>query len=619
MQALSGGTAEAIASGLTGLVIFGTLFISTEFLPTGLHKWVFMAETIIIAGACLKVVWELRLRYVDLLVLSAERGQLSASNVGLRDIKKGVVKALAETGSEADKRSCLELLAQIDLPGAGEVLAPLLIKLTPDLQCQSLEVMLMAGANPLYVKQVRYLLEQPSGTIEPEVFALALRYVWLAEPDSDLTLLEPYLHPQQNSLIRATAAALLLRQGTPMQKAAATKTMRRMLTHKQEQERMNGVKALREAIYLQALRIHIPNLLQDASLRVRCAVLEMIAATHLEEYYSALLAALFYKSTRATAMHALIRLENEALKMLLELATDNYKPEVVRMYAWRTIAQIGTLEAREVLWLQLEQSWGNTRDHIIRSLLKINFQPGNNNSVDRFFENRVETLIEQELRCLGEIYAAYLDLQIVDSLAITQVNDKLLMVSELLQRSFLELEMNIKERLLLLLKLLYPPEKMQAAAFNLRSPSVTNLARGLEILDHTVYLSCKPLLLTVLDQQSEQDKLQHLIESKLVAYQKMSISDRLQSLLMQRKLLSDWCLACCFHFAQEAHIPLKSDEILTTLSHPTGFVREAAISYLNVVSHRVFREILPRLQKDPHPLVASQIKDLMQKYSRSQE
>lgn len=613
MQSLSGGTAEAIATGLTGLVIFVTLFLAGQFVAKPLQKWVLIVETVVVAATCLKVVWELRLRYVDLLVLSAERGELSAANVGLRVFKQGVVKALGEKGSAADKRSCLELLAQIDLPGAGEVLAPLLFKLPPDLQCQSLEVMLMGGANALYVPQVRQLLEQPPGTVDPEVFALALRYVWLAEPDPNLSLLEQYLHPRQNSLIRATAAALLLRQGTPMQKVAATKTMRRMLTHKQERERMNGVRALREAVYLQALRIHIPNLLQDASLRVRCAVLEMIAATHLEEYYSALLAALYYKSTRTTAMRALVRLENEAIKMLLELATDIYKPEVVRMYAWRTIAQIGTLEAMETLWRNLETSWGTNRDHILRSLLKIQQQPGNASLVDRFYESRVEALIQEELRFLGEIYSAYIDFQTSDALNRGQSNERLVIVSGLLQRSLLELELDVKERLLLLLKLLYPAEKMQAAAFNLRSQSVVNLARGLEILDHTVNLSCKSLLLNILDRRSQQEKLQHLEEAGFVKYENMLVSDRLRTLLMEPKILSDWCLACCFHFAQVARIRLTTEEILATLSHPTGFVREAAISYLSVVSHRVFREMLPHLRKDPHPLVAAQVQELMQK------
>ncbi|MFN6516640.1 MAG: MFS transporter [Nostoc sp. CreGUA01] len=613
MQTLSGGTAEAIATGLTGVVIFATLLFSGQYVPEPLQKWVLVAETMLIAGTCLKVVCQLRSRYVDLLVLSVARGQLSATNVGLKFFKQGVVKALAEKGNEADKRSCIELLAQIDSQGAAEVLAPLLVKLTPDLQCQSLEVMLMGGTNSAYVPAIRPLLEQPQET-NPEVFALALRYIWLAEPNPNLSLLEEYLNSRHNSLIRATAAALVLRQGTPMQKVAATKTMRRMLTHKQERERINGVKALREAVYLQALRIHIPNLLQDESLRVRCAVLEMISATHLEEYYSALIAALYYKSTRSTAMLALMRLENEALEMLLQLATNIYKPEVVRMYAWRTIASIGTQEAMEALWENLETCWGTTRDHILHSLLKIHKQPGITGVGDRFYESRVEKLIEQELRFLGEIYAAYIDFQTLDKQEDYQSNERILIVSELLQRSLQELELDVKERLLLLLRLLYSPEKMQAAAFNLRSLSVVNLARGLEILEHTVTLSCKSLLLNILDRRTEAEKLQHLVEAKIVEYENMLVSDRLHRLLLLGNLLSDWCLACCFHFAQVARIRLTSSEILASLRHPTGFVREAAIAYLNMVSQRILFQILPQLQNDPHPLVAAQVKELLEKY-----
>ncbi|MDZ8054974.1 MAG: MFS transporter [Aulosira sp. ZfuVER01] len=609
-QILSGGTADAIATGFAGVVIFVTLLICGRFVPEALQKWVFIAETVVVAGICLKVVLMLRSRYVDLLVLSADRGELSAANVGLRVFQQGVVKALAEKGSLADKRSCIELLAQIDLQGAGEILAPLLVKLPPDLQCQSLEVMLMAEANPTYLPYVRPLLEQLQGTVTPEVFALALRYVWLAEPHPNLSLLEEYLHPRQHSLIRATAAALLLRQGTPIQKVAATKAMRRMLTHKNERERVNGVKALREAVYLQALRIHIPNLLQDESLRVRCAVLEMIAATRLEEYYSALLAALYYKSTRSTAMRALVQLENEALEMLLRLATNIYKPEIVRMYAWRTIGQIGTLEAVDCLWQNLEQSWGSNRYHILRSLLKIHKQPEIRSLEDQFYEGRVETLIKQELKFLGEIYAAHIDFTLQQHLE----NQQSKVVFELLLRALLELEIDVKERLILLLKLIYSPEKMQAAAFNLRSDSGANLARGLEILDHTVNLSCKALLLNILDRRSHEEKLYLLKAAGLGEYQQLSVSERLRRLLMLSNFLSDWCLACCFHFAQVSHIRLTTPEIMISLRHPTGFVREAAIAYLSVVSRRVILELLPQLQKDKHPLVAAQVKKLMAKY-----
>ncbi|MBD2445839.1 MFS transporter [Nostoc sp. FACHB-152] len=618
MQALSGGTAEAIATGGTGIIILGTLFVCRRILPPGLQEWVFVFETVLAAAICLAVIFVLRSRYVELLVLSAERGELSASNVGLRAFKQGVVKALTEKGNATDKHSCIELLAQIDLQGAAQVLAPLLFKLSPQLQRQSLEVMFMGGANPAYIPEVRLLIQQPQEKIDPEVLALALRYVWLAEENPNLSQLEEYLQARHHSLIRATAAALILRQGTPMQKVAATKTMQRMLTHKQERERINGVKALRETVYLQALRIHIPNLLQDESLRVRCAVLEMIAATRLEDYYSALIAALYYKSTRSTAMRSLIKLENEAIDMLLQLATNTYKPEVVRMYAWRTIAQIPTLEAIEALWLHLEKSWGATRYQILRSLLKVQTQPEADNRVDRFQQTRVEGLIEQELKFLGEIYAAYLDLQTPQTLNNHPLPERAVVVCDLLQRSLLELEMDGRERLLLLLKLLYSPEKMQAAAFNLRSPSGVNIARGLEILEHTITLSIKPLLLNILDKRSHQEKLHYLVEAGLVEYQPLPIRERLKKMLSLENFLSDWCLACCFHLAQASHIRLTSHEILVALRHPTGFVREAAIAYLSAVSQRVLREILPKLQKDSHPLVATQVKELMEKFRRKQ-
>ncbi|MBD2202933.1 MFS transporter [Calothrix sp. FACHB-1219] len=610
-QILSGGTAEAIATGLAGVVIFVTLIFCDRYVPEDLRKWVFIVETVIVAAICLRVVMLLRSRYVDLLVFSADRGELSAANVGLRVFQQGVVKALGEKGSLADKRSCIELLAQIDLHGAVEVLAPLLVKLPPDLQCQSLEVMLMAEAQPIYLPYVRPLLEQSEDNVTPEVFALALRYVWLAEPHPNLSLLEEYLHPRQHSLIRATAAALLLRQGTPMQKVAATKAMRRMLTHKNERERVNGVKALREAVYLQALRVHIPNLLQDESLRVRCAVLDMIAATKLEEYYAALLGALYYKSTRNTAMRALVQLENEAIEMLLDLATNIYKPELVRVYAWRTIAQIGTSEAVDCLWQNLEQSWGSSRIHILRSLLKIHKQPEIKSLEDKFYESRVENLIKEELKFLGSIYAAYIDFTLLQTINNQQAKE----VFDLLQRALLELEMDVKERLLLLLKLLYSPDKMQAAAFNIRSDSNINLARGLEILDHTVNLSCKSLLLNILDRRSYEEKLYLLTASGLVEYQQLSISDRLRQLLMISNFLSDWCLACCFHFAKVSQIRLTIPEIMIALRHPTGFVREAAIAYLSVVSHRFIIQLLPQLQKDKHPLVVAQVKKLMAQYT----
>ena len=623
VQTFSGGIAEAFGAGLAGIVILVTLWLCTWLLPITGQDLILLLETAIAAVICLGVIWLLQKGYVQLLVSSAEQGQITASNIDLSVFKQVVVKTLAEKGTEADKRSCIELLSQFDPQAAAEVLASMLVKLTPDLQKFSLELMLAASANAAYLPEVRTLLAQRQEHLTPEVFALTLRYIWLAEKNPNLGKLEEYLHPRENSLIRGTAAALLLRQGTPMQKVAAMHTLRKMLTHKQEHERINGVKVLRGSVYLQALRIHIPNLLQDDSLGVRRAVLEMIVANQLEEYYSALLAGLCYKSTRNTAMVALVQLENEALPMLLKLATNIYKSDAVRMYAWRTIGQIPTLEAMDILWQQLEIFRGKSRDEILKTLLKRHKQEGIVSLVDRFHQNKVEILIEQELRFLGEIYAAYIDFKTQGQLYASYINLKkqhfveqypltqnINIILSLLVRAILELENDLKERLLMLLKLLYQ-DNIQAAAFNLRSESGVNLARGLEILEHTVNLPSKSVLVNIFDRRSPEEKLQHIVSKGMAEYQQMVLSDRTRRLISLGNSLSDWCLACCFHFAQVACIRLTIPEIIATVRHPTAFVREAAIAYLSVVSPRVLLKLLPQLKNDPHPLVIAQVKKFM--------
>jgi HEAT repeat protein len=627
VQTLSGGIAEAWGTGIAGIIVLVTIWIGTSVIPIPFDKnWVLVIETTIVAILCLGILWVLRSRYVDLLVLSAGRGQLTGLDVDVRTFKQAVAKTLRESGSTADKSSCIDLLTEIDPPGAAEILAPLLTKLPPELQTSSLEAMLTAGANSIYLPEVKPLLQLPKTEITPEVFALALRYVWLAEENPNLTKLEQFLYIEQHSLIRATAATLLLRQGTTQQKVAATRTLKTMLTHSQEQERMNAVKALSGAVYLQTLRLLIPTLLQDKSLRVRCAVLEMIAATHLEDYYSALLAGLYYKSTRSTAIRSIVKLENEALPMLVEIATNRYKPEVVRAYTWRAIGQIPTLEAIDVLWENLETCKGTNRDRILRCLLKRRQQDGISSLLDKSYEATVERLIDEELEFLGEIYAGYIDFKTQGEVYANYLeyknrnftdsnleSQKVTSICQLLQKSLLDLEIDIKERLLLLLRLLYSHDKMQAAKFNLLSESAVNLARGLEILEHTVTLPNKSTLLDILDQREPQEKLQILVDAKIIKYEQMIISDRVRQLLTLENSLSDWSLACCFHFAASARIRLTIPQITNNLRHPTSFVREAAISYLSMASHRVLIELLPQLQNDSHPLIAAQVKELTKK------
>lgn len=604
VQAWVNGIAEPLSDGLIGLVIFATIWVCQKLMPGASEKtiqdveaWVLIGQMTLLAVGWVYIVWMLRSLYVNLLVSSAERGRLGVSDVDLKALKRNVVETLEKPGAEADKRSCIELLSQIDPKNVGEVLAPLLVSLSPALQRQSLETMLN-HPSATYLPQVRALIDRPNQP--PEVTALALRYVWLNDQNPDIEALRQYLIPTIDAVIRGTAASLIMRRGNREQKAEATQALRRMLTHKQERERVMGCRALGEAEYLQGLRLYIPNLLQDESLRVRCALLDVIASTHLEEFYPSLLKGLYYKSTREAALKALVRLDNEIIDKLVVLADDPHKPDLVRMYAWSAIGQIGTGPALNALSSRLLTSWGTTRRNILRTLLKMPQDAGIDGVLDRVGRSGIESLINQELMFMGQTYAALLDI------SPEQVSSQ---EGDLLRRALRDLQTDATDRLFLLMKFLYPISSIQAAAFNLKSSSRSNVARGIEILDNTLDIPTKRALLTVLDRREDTEKLQSL--SDLLFYQPMSPTDRLRRLVEFRYFLSDWPLACCFHLAKVNRWPLTAEQTLACLRHPRGLVREAVLGYLGVVSRRSLVELLPSLQNDPDRLVAAQVKSMM--------
>jgi len=619
VQTMVNGVAEPFSTGLSGLIILAILWFCRLILDSSQNGFqdqqglIFVIAIIISALVWLGVIWLIRTQYVGLLVRSAGKGRLGVLDLDMRALKRSVVETLETGKAEEDKRSCIELLSQIDKKNVGEVLAPILHKMSPALQSQSLEVMLN-HPNPAYLQEVRSLTQT---SLPAEVLALALRYIWLTESEPDVAQLRPYLQPSVDPVVRGTAAALIMRRGDREQKAEATNVLRRMITSKLEKERVMGVRALGEADYLQGLRLYIPSLLQDESLRVRKYCMDVIAATHLESYYPSLLRGLSYKSTRESALQALVRLGNDAIPMLVNLADDTHKSDIVRLQAWTAIGEIGTMEALDSLVNRMMTSWGITRRNILRRLLKMPGEIGIEGVLERVGRSGVEILVEQELMFLGQIYAGIVDLSGVDinsnnshSAALEESNGKLTTdYTEILLRSLQLLELDAIEQCFLLMQFLYPLSSIQAAAFNIKSDSRSNVARGLEILDNTVDISCKRSLIEILDQNSYEEKLGSL--SEMVVYRPMAPSDRLRHLLDFRHFLSDWALACCLQMARAARWSLTAEQTLVCLRHPTGFVREAALAYLRMASQRALVELLPNLRNDPDPLVAAQVEQMI--------
>ena len=615
VQSLVGGIAEPLAMGCTGMAILITIAVDRRLGLDDpvLQSQIFLAGTVVAALIWFGLIALLRTRYLNLLVQGAERGLTTFSDGDRRGMKKNLVEDLEKNKSESDKHSCIDLLSQIAPRDLGDVLTPHLATFSPSLQQHSLQVM-MDYPDPKHQQAVRALLTQPQ--VGPEVQALALRYVWLAQETHNIDELRPYLSPDVDAVLRGTAASLMLRRGNINNRAEATATLRKMLANERERERVMGCQALGEADYMESLSIYIDDLLQDPSLRVRRAILEAIAATQYKKYYPSLLKALQYKSTRAAASEALTRLGDEALPMLEALAIDEYRPEVLRSQAWQVIGAIGSSRALEVLIQNLMSSWGQTRRQILRILLKLYQETGvkRSNLIDNALDQWLgrsgfEDLLDTELAFMGQILAAKVDL----GSGATTLEERLLL-------SALEgLEHDTIDRLFMLLRFISPPNAVQAAQTSL-SGSVSSWAKGLEILDNSLDISSKRTLLILLDRQPEEDKLKRLsLSTSLISYVPLSPRDRLRQLLDLRNFLSDWALACCFHLAKAQHWDVTAPHVMALLQHPTGFVREAVLAYLAEASPRALRNILPRMQQDPDTLVARQVDQLIRTYTLESE
>jgi HEAT repeat protein len=603
IQSMVRGIAEPLATGLTGVGMLGTIWLLkrvSQGSQAANQSRMFLLFTALTALLWIGTVWFLRSKYVEVLVLSAEQGgQLSLSKADMRGFMRGIKDSLGRSQDESEKKSCINLLAHHDPKSVGEVLSPLLPSFSSALQYQSLQAML-SHPNPAYLGAVKDLVA--AQRLRPDVLAMALRFIWHTDETCDCGTLENYMQEQVNPAVRGLAAALTMRYGNEAQKAKATSILRRMLTHQQEKERVMGCRVLGEAVYLQSLRLYITKLLADESLRVRCAMLEAIAATQLDDYYDALVRGFHYPSTRDAAKRSLIRLQNDALPLLINLAADPYKSDGVRYQAWLTVGEIGSMEATRAIVNHLMTAWGATRRGILRVLLRLPNEAGIDAVADVLGRSGVETMMNQEILFLAHLYASLEDLKL-ESMGLE--------AALFLQRALKDAEKDAIESLFLLMQFLYEPSNIQAAAMSLQSNARESVAQGLEILDNTIQISSKIALLNILDRQPDVEKLNALED--FVPYEPMSPSDRLRHLVDLRHLLPDWALACCFHLASAARWSVPGEPTLACLRSPTGFVREAVLHYLQVASPRALPELLPSLEKDSDPLVSAQVQQLVAK------
>jgi hypothetical protein len=643
IQSVVRGNAEPIATGLIGVILAVIIAFRWDS-ALGIH-WQTM---LFISSVVLSVVWLvtnflIRGDYLRLWVIRSARTSFRTSELVLKEFKKDAIAALSQLKSEADLRSCIELLSRIDPKDTGAVLMPMLPQLPLPLQQRVLEIMVKSpNPDPQHLIGVNQLLARSTW---PDLTASALKYVYLTDVNADYDKLKPYLTPNIPAIIRGTAAALCLEKGDPKLKGEATNVLRLMLTNTQKSEKLLGAKALTNLKFLQALQLYMPNLLNDHDPDVRIAALEVVSATHFEKAYPMLTKALYAQPTRATASEGLLNLGDEAIGLLQRIVDDWRNPDVVKATAWNVLGQLGSIDAIDLMISRLSMVWGDDRRNILRALVKMEDDRGIEATLDRLGRKGIEALIDQELMLMGQTSAGMLDMT-----AGSKYTEKV----EMLRRALQNIQDDSLERLFLLMQFLYDPYTIQAAAFNLQSGNVVTMAQGLEILDNQLDMPNKRAVLTLLDRNPDLDKQQKLLQEQLrrakdlhdvpgerqllgaiekvtkqqqadlakqlesmaniLTYTPLSPEARLCQLMDLRHFFSDWLIAACFYLASEAQWSLTRHHVLGGIRSAKGYVREAALLYLRDVYPQAFENVLPKLRNDPDRLVRAQVKETLNQW-----
>jgi hypothetical protein len=644
IQSVVRGNAEPIATGVVGVGLAVILGLHVDQWLGRQWQTTLFLSGVTLAGSWLLTNLMIRGNYLRLWVIRSARTRFRNPELLLKEFKKDAIAAITQLKSEADLRSCIELLSRIDPKDVSAVLMPILTQLPATLQRRVLDIIVQSSEpDPKYLIVVNQLLARSRW---PDLTASALKYSYLTNVNADYSKLKPYLAPHIPSVIRGTAAALCLEKGDTQLKAEATNVLRLMLTHQHKHEKLLGCQALMNLKFLQALQLYVPSLLNDPDLDIRCAALNVVSATRFEPSYPRLIEALYNAQTRATAVTALVALENETIPQLCNIVDDWHQPEAVKAVVWNILGQIGTIDAIDLMLSRLSIVWGDDRRNILRALVKIPDDRGIEAALDRLGREGIEALIDHELMLMGQTAAGLLDMG-----GMTTVQQPHSDKVELLLRALHDMQRDCLERLFLLMQFLYDSYTIQAASFNLQSSNLATMAQGLEILDNQLDIPNKRACLALLDRnpdldQSIQDLYSQLHEARerhddhaerqllitfdklvkqqqadltkqiqalagMIIYEPLPPSARLCQLLDLRHFLSDWLMTCCFYLANEAQWCLPRHHVLSGILNAKGFVREAALLYLRDVYPQAFQNVLPKLRNDPDRLVRAQVREIL--------
>lgn len=418
---------------------------------------------------------------------------------------------------------------------------------------------------------------------EPGVAGELLRtYCAIAETEAiDRMLL--FLDSREKEYQKGAMVGLLKHAGIDGMLAAGSK-LNELLMSPEPWEREFSAHILGE-VGISTFYRPLINLLRDTSPKVRRAALIASGKLQNQKLVEPVLQNLYFPEDRNIAVNTLSLYGESILPELEAWFHKEDAPHQVRIRIARIIGKIGGAEAIEILKKKIDHSDEEIRNQVLASLISCGYQ-----TTTKEF-SIIHERIRNEVADATWALSAILDMGDYEN-------------SEMLNKALnSEFERN-KDRIFLLLAMIYPANSILRAQKNLTAPSSEKRAYALEYLDNELTQDLKQIIFPLIENLTISQRF-----SKLVTHfhqDRMGRHKRLKQILSRnQQWTTSWTKICALFTAGQIGTMDFYGEIVSNLTDHDPVVRETAIYALGSLNPDDLIERLEKLKNDKHLRVAA--------------
>jgi AAA family ATP:ADP antiporter len=541
---LTEGVIDPLSGGLAGI----SLFFLTDML--GLPPKIFL-----LLLAALMVVWvvvgvSIRRQYLSNLMLNLQKrklGELSLNELDGPSLE--IIKSGTRSEYPAEILYCLNLLEEVEHPEITELIKGVLANRRPEVRLDVLKRVERLAIEPLAPQiRERILLED-----HPEVLGQALKTLAVVDPTSVITELQPFLEHERGEVRHGALVGILKSQ--PDNESAKDYLLALVRSSNPANRKLaaevQGDTA--DATYSGFL----VELLEDHDQNVVLTAINVAAKIRDPHLLNVLVSKLTSPALQPSASLALQQYGEEALYELDLGFTSPNATRQDRLHIVDIIREIGGVHAMQVLLRHIEIDKPEIRHQIYLSLALLHYQADDD---DKYL---YVNMLEEEILTIAWLLASINDL----------IGDP--RFEQLTNALSNELEVR-QDNMLLLISFLYSSIAMLDTRANLSSKVAELRIFALEVLDNILTAEIKQIVLPILDDLTEQERLDAL--AGRYPQEVMTSSERFDNIM--EVYFADafyWTRASLLYQIGREAVGRHTDLVKSALSDPEPVIRETAI------------------------------------------